>query len=706
MKICLVSREVAGVRGGGIGTYVVEAGRALRGAGHETWLLTTARDARERARIEALDAFDHVAVVGSGIADNERPQFFHASETYLHAWLVHQSLQALKIRFDYIEFADFGAEGFVALNEQRLFGAYPKTALGLMLHTPTFECVQFNEGLHRLELRTHEICNLEDAAIRSAPLLLSPSRGLRDQVLTRLGLDRQVEIVRYPLRLPPRAGTPLVAKRDASKLDILYFGRIETRKGVRELIDAFAELPELGLTLVGRDMPSSPYGRSLRTWLERRGPKNVRFEDALPRDAMLARVAECDVCILPSRFENWPNTCLEAMSQGRVVVGSVHGGMSEMIEDGVSGFHVDGRSPEDIVRVLRDRVLPRLQELPTIGAAAALRARAIASPDAYVARIEEVAREAAPAGNVVAGSRDDALVTIVIPFYRDEATIDEAVDSALAQSHPHVEVLIVDDGSPLTRAREILARQLNKAPRVQVLRKDNGGLSSARNHAIERAKGEFLLFLDADNRLHADYASAGVEALRRCPEAQFATPNARFFYDGSGRELGVYNAMPFSRPLSLLSNRFADAGAFFRTRLFLETDLRFDEVLIAYEDWALWIDLAERGIAGVCLPRTLYDYRIREKSMVSVDGVPNHAALVGLLAERHLTSLDEANRALLTSMLQAAATWGVMLGHRPLRYKIVDGLTRISSKVPFAHRFLRASVGRAASRIKRRKRQS
>lgn len=706
MKICLVSREVAGIRGGGIGTYIVEAGHALRAVGHEVWLLTSAEDAEERRRLRALESFDHVEIVGDDV--DRRPNFFHATETYAYSWLVHRSLQKLDVHFDYIEFADFEAEGFVAIHEQAFTGAYPDSLLAVVLHTPTYDCVRFNEGLHRLELRTREICNLEDACLAVAPLLVSPSQGLRDEVRERLHLEQEIEIVRYPMRLPARKGKPIEAKASPRELEILYYGRIETRKGVRELVEAFRTLPELRLTLIGRDMPSSPYGKSLRAWLEERGPENVRFEDAMPREDLLERIARCDVCIFPSRFENWPNACLEAMSQGRVVLGSVHGGMSEMIEDGVSGFHIDGRSPEDIARVLRERVVTRLEDLPRIGAAAALRARAISAPEDYAQRIEElVAKHSAarPATDAPELERriEAQKVTIVIPFYRDAATIDEAVDSARAQTHEALEILIVNDGSPLPNARQILTRQEQKDARVRVLHKENGGLSSARNHAIEQASGEYLLFLDADNRLHADYARVAVEALTREADAQFAMPNARFFFDKTGRELGVYNAMPYARPIALMTNRFADAGAFFRRSLFLETELRFDELLIAYEDWALWIDLAERGVRGLCLPRTLYDYRVREKSMVSVDGVPNHAALVGLLAERHMTSLAPEDRQIVTSMLQAAAEWGVMLGHRPLRYKIIDSLTRMSAKIPFAHRFLRASVGRAVSHLKRRK---
>src|SRR5690606_2426793 len=130
----------------------------------------------------------------------------------------------------------------------------------------------------------------------------------------------------------------------------------------------------------------------------------------------------------------------------RVVIGSAHGGMREMIEHGVSGFHVDGRSADDIERVIKDELGAALGRLPEIGRAAAQRMRSFSSQktyaDALVARAAELRRAAA--ARVVAEPR--GRVSVVVPFYKDRDTIDEAVDSAIAQTWRDLEVLIVSDG--------------------------------------------------------------------------------------------------------------------------------------------------------------------------------------------------------------------------------------------------------------------
>jgi hypothetical protein len=412
-------------------------------------------------------------------------------------------------------------------------------------------------------------------------------------------------------------------------------------------------MPRLHRRLAGADTPFSPLGGSLREWLERRAPPNVTFLGPLDRASTDAELARADVCILPSTFENWPNACLEAMLAGCAVVGSRNGGMAEMIEEGSSGFLADGRDAADLVRAVEGEVAARLAELPAIGQRAAARARALADPGRYAETIARLV-EARRAATGPAPARRSAKVSIVIPFHRDDATIDAAVDSALAQDHADLEILVVDDGSP-PESGELLQRQRRKDPRVRLLSKRNGGLSSARNHGIEHASGELVLFLDADNVLHPEYARVAAEVLAAEPDAGFVVPHVRFVRMADGGEHGIYNPLPFRRELALAMNRFGDAGGCFRRRLFTDLAIRFDPRLESFEDWALWLDLDRAGVRGLTIPRVLYTYRERADSMVRRAGWSSLLASLGLMIESHLHVPDEATRERLLGLLQ---TWG------------------------------------------------
>ena len=88
-------------------------------------------------------------------------------------------------------------------------------------------------------------------------------------------------------------------------------------------------------------------------------------------------------------------------------------------------------------------------------------------------------------------------------MYRCEDTLERCVDSVLAQTCPDFELLLINDGSP-DRVPEIAAGYVQRDPRVRLLSQENRGVSAARNAGIDAAKGRYLLFVDADDRLCKD----------------------------------------------------------------------------------------------------------------------------------------------------------------------------------------------------------
>jgi glycosyltransferase involved in cell wall biosynthesis len=123
------------------------------------------------------------------------------------------------------------------------------------------------------------------------------------------------------------------------------------------------------------------------------------------------------------------------------------------------------------------------------------------------------------------------LVSIIIPAYNYAAFIAEAVNSALRQSHRNIEVvIIVDDGSTDNTA-EVAQRLMQQDARVRYVYQANQGLSAARNTGIKNAKGEFLVFLDADDVLHEHKIAAHLEHFERDDRRQiFPTAAAVIFY--------------------------------------------------------------------------------------------------------------------------------------------------------------------------------
>lgn len=106
------------------------------------------------------------------------------------------------------------------------------------------------------------------------------------------------------------------------------------------------------------------------------------------------------------------------------------------------------------------------------------------------------------------------LVTVVIPVYGVERWLDRCVGSVVCQSHTDLEILLIDDGSPDNCPR-LCDDWARRDSRVRVIHKENAGLGMARNTGIQQARGEYLCFVDSDDRLEPDTVANACALARR-----------------------------------------------------------------------------------------------------------------------------------------------------------------------------------------------
>lgn len=106
------------------------------------------------------------------------------------------------------------------------------------------------------------------------------------------------------------------------------------------------------------------------------------------------------------------------------------------------------------------------------------------------------------------------LVSVVVPVYRVEQYLDTCVRSIVSQSYDNIEVLLVDDGSP-DNCGTLCEAWSKRDHRVKAYHKDNGGLSSARKYGLERAAGDFVLFVDSDDWIETDSIQALMDEAER-----------------------------------------------------------------------------------------------------------------------------------------------------------------------------------------------
>jgi glycosyltransferase involved in cell wall biosynthesis len=296
-------------------------------------------------------------------------------------------------------------------------------------------------------------------------------------------------------------------------------------------------------------------------------------------------------------------------------------------------------------------------------------------------------------------------VSVVIPAYRCAGTIRRAVDSVLAQTCAPKEIIVVDDGSP-DDLRSLMAPYDD---RVTLFRKENGGAASARNLGIEKATGEFIAFLDADDYWEPAKLARQLDVFRRHPEVALIAGN--FFEEIPGRPRRVPSAIEpqwYDRVLTVKGEaafRLATmtwTGTVIIRREALGRE-RFDPGLQTAEDRDLWVRLTSRHpcylisepLATAVLEKgSLSRTNIDRDYGNMLEVIERHRQLLGSAGIRLWRSLtlyywaacDDCPRTALPRLARSFALW-------PLPYPKTFGL-----KFGRLKRFLVLSLGRVGGR--------
>jgi glycosyltransferase involved in cell wall biosynthesis len=208
------------------------------------------------------------------------------------------------------------------------------------------------------------------------------------------------------------------------------------------------------------------------------------------------------------------------------------------------------------------------------------------------------------------------LVSIITPAYNSAGFLSETIESALAQTVTDFELLIADDGST-DHTLEVARRWARADSRVQVLPGPHGGTSSARNLAMEQARGSYFALLDSDDLWQPGFLTSQLAVFRDHPEADVVTGNA---YNLGGPHHGrplkpIGSACRRLSLLDIIENENAVCiMSVFRRRVFdgigaFNTDLR------QCEDYEYWVRAAHAGFVVLANPAPLAHYRRHAQSI-------------------------------------------------------------------------------------------
>lgn len=238
--------------------------------------------------------------------------------------------------------------------------------------------------------------------------------------------------------------------------------------------------------------------------------------------------------------------------------------------------------------------------------------------------------------------------SIIVPIYNVEPYLRECIDSVLVQTFQDFELILVDDGSP-DGSPAICDEYADKDIRIQVIHKKNGGLSDARNAGLDYASGEYIYFLDADDSILPDLlektvvemsegADMVVFGFQNQYETHTALPEVR-------AQSGIYTMESEADRLGFIQKNLLPHkigweawSRIFRRDLIEQYELRFaDNRKIFAEDMYFNLCYCAHASKIVCLDTVLYNYRMREDSIMGVQKRRNNIGRINELGKAVLS---------------------------------------------------------------------
>ena len=259
-------------------------------------------------------------------------------------------------------------------------------------------------------------------------------------------------------------------------------------------------------------------------------------------------------------------------------------------------------------------------------------------------------------------------VSVIIPAYGVTPYIAEALDSVFAQTYNDFELIVVNDGCPDTAALEVVLRPY--LDRIVYVKKENGGVSSARNAGIRVAQAPLIALLDGDDAWTPDYLAVQTDFLRKHPQTDIVYSNGVVFGDDPLADRLAMDLSPSHGEVnfeSLVSCRCSVMSSVLARKAAILAVGGFDESLRRAEDFDLWLRAAHAGIKISYHQRVIFRHRSRNSGLSADAAAMREGALAAFEKLSRTLSLSAAEKSALAKAQRAFRT-------EVIYYRMMDAL--------------------------------
>ncbi len=210
------------------------------------------------------------------------------------------------------------------------------------------------------------------------------------------------------------------------------------------------------------------------------------------------------------------------------------------------------------------------------------------------------------------------LISVIVPIYNAEKYLNNCIDSIIDQSYQNIEIILVDDGS-IDETQKICDSYANLDSRIKVYHKSNGGVSSARNYGLKKAKGKWISFVDSDDWLDKDYFKILHDSISSdvsivCCGYKRTSGTQVECINSDGKEL-YFTGTEFIEKLLNVQNGYG----FVHTKIYkkeLIDGVSFNETLKVAEDALFNMQVSKKANKIKVINKSLYNYRVTGESAV------------------------------------------------------------------------------------------
>jgi len=208
----------------------------------------------------------------------------------------------------------------------------------------------------------------------------------------------------------------------------------------------------------------------------------------------------------------------------------------------------------------------------------------------------------------MSSTHNQPTVSVIIPAYNQGPMLARAIESALGQTYPHVEVIVVNDGSTDPITRETAHAY---ADHIHYIERENGGVAAARNTGINASAGELIAWLDQDDSWLPQKLEVEVAALQAHPHVALVH-SSYYHIDAEGRRMGGVHLREgewYALPDLLVEGTICTSSTLIPKNILTENGC-MDPELNGADDWDLYLRLAARGYHFYRVAEPLAEYRL------------------------------------------------------------------------------------------------